>query len=36
MIPPNTPKGIAYIGPNDITNKIPTARKFNNIKELQG
>lgn len=36
MIPPNTPKGIAYIGPNDITSKIPTARKFNNIKELQG
>lgn len=36
MISPNTPKGIAYIGPNDITNKIPTARKFNNIKELQG
>lgn len=36
MIPPNTPKGIAYIGPNDITSKIPTAKKFNNIKELQG
>lgn len=36
MIPPNTPKGIVYIGPNDITSKIPTARKFNNIKELQG
>lgn len=36
MIPPDTPKGIAYIGPNDITSKIPTARKFNNIKELQG
>lgn len=36
MIPPNTPKGIAYIGPNDITSKIPTAIKFNNIKELQG
>lgn len=36
MIPQDTPKGIAYIGPNDITSKIPTARKFNNIKELQG
>lgn len=36
MIPPNTPKGIAYIGPNDITSKIPTAIKLNNIKELQG
>lgn len=36
MIPPDTPKKIAYIGPNDITSKIPTAIKFNNIKELQG
>lgn len=36
MIPQDTPKGIAYIGPNDITSKIPTAKKFNNIKELQG
>ena len=36
MIPQNTPKKIAYIGPNDITSKIPTAIKFNNIKELQG
>lgn len=36
MIPQDTPKGIAYIGPNDITSKIPTARNFNNIKELQG
>lgn len=36
MIPQDTPKKIAYIGPNDITNKIPTAIKFNNIKELQG
>lgn len=36
MIPQDTPKKIAYIGPNDITSKIPTAIKFNNIKELQG
>lgn len=36
MIPPDTPKKIAYIGPNDITSKIPTAIKFNSIKELQG
>lgn len=36
MIPQDTPKRIAYIGPNDITSKIPTAIKFNNIKELQG
>lgn len=36
MIPSDTPKKIAYIGPNDITSKIPTAIKFNNIKELQG
>lgn len=36
MIPPDTPKKIAYIGPNDITSKIPTAIKFNNVKELQG
>lgn len=36
MIPQDTPKKIAYIGPSDITSKIPTAIKFNNIKELQG
>lgn len=36
MIPQDTSKKIAYIGPNDITSKIPTAIKFNNIKELQG
>lgn len=36
MIPPDTPKKIAYIGPNDITSKIPTAIKFNSVKELQG
>lgn len=36
MIPQDTPKKIVYIGPNDITSKIPTAIKFNNIKELQG
>ena len=36
MIPQDTPKKIAYIGPNDITSKIPTAIKFNSIKELQG
>lgn len=36
MIPQDTPKKIAYIGPNDITSKIPTAIKFNNVKELQG
>lgn len=36
MIPQDTPKKIAYIGPNDITSKIPTAIKFNNIKKLQG
>lgn len=36
MIPKDTPKGIAYIGPNDISSKIPSAVKFNNIKELQG
>lgn len=36
MIPKDTPKGIAYIGPNDITSKIPSAVKFNNVKELQG
>lgn len=36
MIPPDTPKKIAYIGPNDITSKIPTAIKLNSIKELQG
>lgn len=36
MIPQDTPKKIAYIGPNDITSKIPTVIKFNNIKELQG
>lgn len=36
MIPSDTPKKIAYIGPNDITSKIPTAIKLNSIKELQG
>jgi len=36
MIPKDTPKGVAYIGLNDITSKIPSAVKFNNIKELQG
>lgn len=36
MIPQDTPKKIAYIGPNDITSKIPTAIKLNSIKELQG